>query len=267
MFAHLGAERAFAPVCASGRVGAGQHWGETVAAGVVWQGGRLRADGVVALVGAGPTGSEALDACLSRSRAAVAADGGAETLLRVGRPPDAVIGDLDSLPRGLGLPPERVLRLDGQDDTDFEKCMGRIDAPLVLGAGFLGGRMDHALAALGALARGRGADARADGGAWPPCVLVGEDDIAFAVPERIRIELPPGCRVSLFPMAPSAARSTGLEWPLDGLALAPMGRVGTSNRATGPVEIETVQPGLLCLLPPDRLDAAIAALAPALAPV
>ena len=228
-----------------------------MAAGVDWQGGRLRAGGTVALVGAGPAGRAALDACLSRAVACVAADGGAATLTAAGRTPDAVIGDLDSLPEGHGVPAERVLRLDGQDDTDFEKCMDRIDAPLVLGAGFLGGRADHALAALGALARGRGAG----GAAWPPCILVGEADLAFALPPRIDLDLPPGCRVSLFPMAPMAARSTGLEWPLDGLALAPMGRVGTSNRARGPVVLETVQPGLLCLLPPDRLDNAIAALA------
>ena len=210
----------------------------------------------MALVGAGPATGEALSACLTRSRAAVAADGGAAALLAAGHMPDAVIGDLDSLPHGHGVTPARVLRLDGQDDTDFEKCMDRIDAPLVLGAGFLGGRTDHALAALGALARGRGSVT------WPPCILVGGADIAFALPPRIRIDLPPGCRVSLFPMAPMAARSTGLEWPLDGLALAPAGRVGTSNRALGPVEIRTFQPGLLCLLPPAELDAAIAALAP-----
>ena len=262
MCATLGVEDAFGPEWAPEGVRAGQDWGETVAADAVWQDGRLRAGRTVALVGAGPVEGRALGACLSRAGAVVAADGGAEALLRAGRVPDAVIGDLDSLSDGHGIPPERVLRLDGQDDTDFEKCMDRIDAPLVLGAGFLGGRADHALAALGALSRGRGA-----AGNWPPCILVGEADIAFALPPRLRIDLPPGCRVSLFPMAPMAARSTGLEWPLDGLALAPMGRVGTSNRATGPVTLETFQPGLLCLLPPEALDAAVAALATAAGPV
>ena len=84
----------------------------------------------------------------------------------------------------------------------------------------------------------------------------------FAVPPRIELPLAPGCRVSLFPMAPLSARSEGLEWPLDGLALAPSGRVATSNRATGPVRIAPDAPGLLCLLPADRLDVVIRALAP-----
>ena len=223
-----------------------------------WRDGCLRAEGAVALVGAGPVDGDALTACLSRTGAVMAADGGAAVLMAAGRMPDAVVGDLDSLPRPHGIPAERVLRLHGQDDTDFEKCMDRIDAPLVLGCGFLGGRTDHALAAMGALARGRNRAGRQ----WAPAVLVGAHDVVFAVPRRLRLDLPPGCTVSLFPMAPLVARSEGLEWPLDGLALAPAGRVATSNRATGPVEIECLSPGLLCLLPADRLDAAAAALAP-----
>ena len=239
-----------------------QFHGETVTATATWQDGRIRADGAVALVGAGPVDATTLAAVLSRTVAAVAADGGAAPLLRQGRVPDAVIGDLDSLPDGAGLPPARVLRVGGQDDTDFEKCMDRIDAPLVLGAGFLGGRIDHALAALGALARGRGAYGRR----WPPCILLGARDAAFALPPDLTLDLPAGCRVSLFPMSPLSARSEGLLWPVDGLALAPMGRVGTSNQATGRVRIRPDQPGCLCLIPAGQLDAAIRALAPGAGP-
>ena len=240
-----------------------------------WRDGRLAAQGPVALVGAGPAAAGEIDACLSRAVAVVAADGGAAALMAAGRVPDAVMGDLDSLPPGHAIPPDRLLRLGGQDDTDFEKCMDRIEAPLVLGAGFLGGRIDHALAALGALARRSpwgGPDrtglphVRSGLGVWPPCILVGASDLAFAVPRLLQLDLPPGCRVSLFPMAPVAARSAGLEWPLDGLALAPSGRVATSNRATGPVTLETFGPGLLCLLPSRHLDDAAAALAPGAPP-
>ena len=220
--------------------------------------GTVIAEGAVALVGAGPAGSGPLAACLSRAGVVVAADGGAAAALAAGRTPDAVIGDLDSLPPGCAVPPGRIHRVAGQDDTDFEKCMDRIEAPIVLGAGFLGGRADHALAALGALARGRSSRGRP----WPPAILVGTEDVVFAVPPRIELPLAPGCRVSLFPMAPLSARSEGLEWPLDGLALAPSGRVATSNRATGPVRIAPDAPGLLCLLPADRLDVVIRALAP-----
>ena len=203
-------------------------------------------DGPVALVGAGPP--DGLEAALSRAGRVVAADGGAAASLAAGRVPDAVIGDLDSLDAAsrAAIPAERIHRMGGQDDTDFEKCLKRIRAPLVLAAGFLGGRADHALAALGALPR------------FPRCVLVGAEDCVRALPEgETRLDLPPGGRVSLFPLVPVTGRSEGLEWPIDGLALSPTGRVGTSNRATGPVRLAMHGPGCLLILPAEALDAMI----------
>ena len=206
----------------------------------------------VALVGAGPVTPEALRACLSRSGAAVAADGGAGALLAAGRVPDAVVGDLDSLSPSdrAGVPRARVHRVAEQDSTDFEKCLTRIEAPLVLATGFLGGRADHALAALSVLARGVG----------PRCVLVsGEDAIAHAR-SGIALDVARGTRVSLFPMAPVAGRSEGLRWPIEGLAFAPAGRVGTSNEATGPVRLAFEGPGMLVIVPRAALDALVAGL-------
>ena len=208
----------------------------------------LASGGPVALVGGGPP--DGLVAALSRAGPVVAADGGgAAHCLRAGRVPDAVIGDLDSLDPALraALPADRLHRVAGQDDTDFEKCLARIDAPLVIGAGFLGGRVDHALAALGALVR------------FPSCVLVGEEDCVRALPAgAASFEAPKGRRVSLFPLARVTGRSEGLEWPLDGLVLEPAGRVATSNRAVGPVRLRMDGPGALLMLPAEALDAMIA---------
>lgn len=221
------------------------------------RGDRLRSDRPVALVGAGPAPEAALSACLARAGMAVAADGGARWLLAAGRMPDMVIGDLDSFEPG-EVPQDRVLHVAGQDDTDLEKCLSRIDAPLVLGAGFLGGRIDHGLAAMNALAA-----RAADGGR--PCILVGEQDAAFALPSRLEIALPAGTRVSLFPMAPLRGRSDGLRWEIDGLDFAPWGRIGTSNRIadgrSGAV-IAMDGPGMIGIVPAGHLDAVIAALAP-----
>ncbi|PRY94697.1 thiamine diphosphokinase [Hasllibacter halocynthiae] len=202
----------------------------------------------VALVGAGPP--DGLRAVLSRAGPVVAADGGAAACLAAGRVPDAVIGDLDSLDGAAraAIPAGRVHRIATQDDTDFEKAMAHVRAPLVLGAGFLGGRVDHALAALGALPRLR------------PCILVGLEDCACALPAgETRLDLPPGTRVSLFPMGPVTGTSEGLEWPIDGLALRPAGRVGTSNRAKGPVRLRMDGAGCLLILPAAALDAMIGA--------
>ena len=213
----------------------------------------LRSRRGVTLVGAGPVAREALGECLARAPGAVAADGGAGPLLAAGRVPDAVIGDLDSLasPDRARIPGGRIHRIAEQDSTDFEKCLVRIEAPLVLAVGFLGGRTDHALAALSVLARGVG----------PRCVLVSETDAVCHAPGRLDLHLAAGARVSLFPMAPVAGRSEGLRWPIGGIAFAPAGRVGTSNEALGgAVRLLFSGPGMLVIVSRADLGALLAGL-------
>lgn len=209
-------------------------------------------DRPVTLVGAGPVEADVLEDCLSRGPVAVAADGGARALLAAGRVPDAVIGDLDSLDvrDRAAVPPGRLHRVAEQDTTDFEKCLLRIDAPLVLSTGVLGGRADHAMAALSVIARGVG----------PPCVVVSGEDAACHVPAGLALDLAAGARVSLFPMAPVTGRSEGLRWPIEGIGFAPGGRIGTSNEAVGPVRLAMDGPGMLVIVPRGDLDALIAGL-------
>jgi thiamine pyrophosphokinase len=181
----------------------------------------------------------------------IAADGGAGSALDLGLLIDSVIGDLDSLDQPtrdrLGRTP--IIHDRDQDTTDFEKCLARIDAPLVIGAGFVGGRLDHTLAVLSALVSRTDTDV----------VLLGPSDVIFPTRRGLRLDLPPGTRVSLYPMGPVRGRSTGLEWPIVGLDLSPSGRVATSNRATGPVTVEAEGP-LLAILPLGCLRQAVDAL-------
>ncbi len=203
---------------------------------------RLRYDAPVLLVGGGPLDAELVHGVAARTTGIVAADGGADGLAALGLRPDAVIGDLDSLqdPAGWGDVP--VHHVDDQDSTDFEKCLQRIAAPLVLATGFTGARIDHQLAAMSTLV------------AHPGRVLIVDPvDICFRWRAGLRLDVAAGTRVSLFPMGPVRGRSTGLRWPIDGLELTPAGRVGTSNVATGPVEVEASGP-LLGILPRDWLD-------------
>ena len=211
--------------------------------------------GAVTLVGAGECTDNVLSAALARAGCIVAADGGAGRVMALGHLPDAVIGDMDSLSPGLAteVPPDRVHRIDEQDSTDFDKALRHIAAPLVLGYGFLGARLDHQLAAMTVLA------ARCD----RRCILVGEADVVALCPPRLRLDLAPETRVSLFPLAPVTARSDGLRWPVEGLDFAPAGRIGTSNRANGAVTLEVVAPEMLLILPAACLNALQAALADA----
>ncbi|MCA0870037.1 thiamine diphosphokinase [Seohaeicola saemankumensis] len=206
----------------------------------------------VTLIGGGSLGAGDLDTALKRAPLLVAADGGAAQALAAGRMPEAVIGDFDSLDARTRaqIPDGRLFPIHEQDSTDFDKALRSIRAPLVLGVGFLGARIDHQLAAFGVLARQVG----------PACVLLGPEEVVFHAPRSVRLALAPGDVVSLFPMAPVTGRSEGLKWPIDGLSLSPVGRVGTSNRALGPVRIEVDGAGLLVIVPRRALDAVIAGL-------
>lgn len=181
----------------------------------------------------------------------VAADGGADRALELGRMPDWVIGDLDSVSdRGrAAVPPDRLLHVAEQDSTDFVKCLTRIKAPVVMAVGFAGLRLDHTLAALTALVAqdvGR-------------VIMIASDDVIFAAPPRVTLPLMPGTRVSLYPMGPARGTSSGLEWPIDDIDFAPGGRVGTSNRATGLVSLR-IQGKMLVILPRECLGTVLTAL-------
>lgn len=211
----------------------------------------VASDVPVTLIGGAGAAAPEFDWALGVAPRLVAADGGARVALAAGRVPEAVIGDLDSLTREdrARLAATAIHRVAEQDSTDFAKCLARIAAPLVVGLGFLGARLDHTLAALNALARHDGA-----------CLLAGPKDVAFHVPRRVVLDLPVGSRLSIFPMAPVTGRSRGLEWPIDRLVLAPSGRIGTSNRVAGPVEVEFDGPGAVVILPLAARDAALEAL-------
>lgn len=220
------------------------------------EGAMLRSGAGVTVIGGGAVLAGELEAALAIAPALVAADGGADRALALGRVPDLVLGDLDSLSDAarLRIPAGRIHLIAEQDSTDFTKCLRRIDAPFVLAVGFAGLRLDHTLAALSAMAAG---------GAMPvsmpksmPVILLAAEDVVFLAPPRLDLDLPPGTRLSLWPMGPARGRSTGLEWPIDGLEFAPAARVGTSNRVVGPVTL-CIEGQMLVLLPRTCLAAAL----------
>ncbi len=202
------------------------------------------------LVGPTDVSSEVFDAIWTGNRKVVAADGGAARALEFGTLPDAVIGDFDSFQPDTRIASALLHKVAEQDSTDFEKCLDRIEAPLVLAVGFLGDRTDHSLAVLSTLVQ------RPPGG----CVLIGTHDVIVHCPARLSLDLPQGTRVSLFPLTAVTGRSTGLHWPIESIAFDPMGRIGTSNVATGPVDLEFDGPGMLLSLPPAVLPRLLEAL-------
>ncbi len=207
----------------------------------------------VTLIGGGQVLPDDIAEARALAPTCVAADGGADRALAAGITPEAVIGDMDSLSAETRavLPEGALHHIAEQDSTDFDKALRSIDAPAILAVGFAGRRVDHTLAAFHTLVM------RPE----TACVMLCERDVVFLCPPRLSLAMAPGTRVSLFPMAAVTGRSRGLEWPIDGLAFAPDGTSGTSNRATGDLYLEMDAPGMLCILPRRFLPAVTVQLA------
>ena len=205
----------------------------------------------VTLLGGADVSEVVLNTTLSLAPTLVAVDGGANALVGGARRPHAVIGDFDSLSDEARAEFSDLLHeVSEQETTDFDKALRNVDAPLVIALGVSGGRIDHELAGLNVLVRNPDR----------PCIALGGETLTFLCPPGIRLSLAGGALVSLFPMAETRVRSSGLRWGTDGLILSPGGRVGTSNMATGPVTLEPDGPGLLVILEANALNDAAEAL-------
>jgi thiamine pyrophosphokinase len=206
----------------------------------------------ITIVGGAHFSQRLLLESLKRAPVVYAADGGANLCMQYGCQPKQVIGDLDSLSPSLRseLDPSRVIHVPEQDTTDFEKLLIRVDAPFMLAVGFMGGRIDHQMAVQTVLTAY----------AHRKIICVGDEDVMFVSPPEIDLPLDAGTRISLYPMAPVQARSTGLYWPTDGLSFAPDGQIGTSNKATRHVTLLPSAPCMLVVLSKTCLDIAIDAM-------
>ncbi len=213
----------------------------------------VESSGAITLVGGGALPRRDLDLAMARAPRLVAADGGANRLVDWGLLPEAVIGDMDSLRADVraALPTRIIHEIAEQDTTDFDKALRSVRSSLVLAVGFQGARLDHGLAVLAALVTQ----------ARQPCIVIGATDIVFHAPPLLELEMRSGDRLSLFPMSRVTGCSTGLRWPIDGINFAPDGMIGTSNQVVArKVLLQFDAPGMLVILPRQRLDAAIAAL-------
>ncbi|KQI67303.1 hypothetical protein AN189_16210 [Loktanella sp. 3ANDIMAR09] len=194
----------------------------------------------ITLIGGADIADETLNMCLRVAPSVVAADGGADRLVVTGIPPLAVIGDMDSLSAQARATHRDVIHaVSEQDTTDFEKCLTRITAPVVLAAGFLGARLDHTLATLATLARLQAHHV----------VLVSDSEVCVLARQgRSRIAVTPQTRVAVMPLGAATVSSTGLVWDMDALGLAPDAVVSSSNRAQAEhVTLDVAGPVLITL--------------------
>ncbi|MDD5713078.1 MAG: thiamine diphosphokinase [Smithellaceae bacterium] len=162
----------------------------------------------------------------------ICADRGAAYCYRLGIVPEIIIGDMDSLPKGM----QEFFASQGSELSRFPAEKKETDTELALQRAFLmkpgevwvfgalGNRIDHSLANISLLARGEEAGI--------PVRLVDEWCEVFLVSGSCMIEGKPGETVSLFPYAERASgiNLTGFEYGLsDGVF--ELGRpYGISNR-------------------------------------
>ncbi len=181
----------------------------------------------------------------------IGADGGTVHCLALGRHPDVIVGDLDS------VDPREVVRLaamgvqierhpPAKNETDLElalECAQRQGADEVLLLGALGGRLDQTLGNLLILVQRE----------WPFALLIGEgDQLAQVVRsgELLHLRAPVSGTVSVIPLSATVTgiTYTGLEYPLIDATLHLGSTRGMSNVvAVLPATIQISQ-GLLLVV-------------------
>lgn len=207
---------------------------------------------VVVVTGSAPLHPVAV-AALPDNALILAADGGLDHALAAGLQPAGLVGDLDSVtPEGLAWATEHatIARHDpAKDQTDTELTLAiAVDlnpAVLTLIAGG-GDRVDHTLAALGALGHPALTGVpvlEAWWGAQRIRVLHGPGRATFT-------ELPLGTTISLLATHGTCdgVGAAGVRWPLEQFQLEPLVGRGVSNETTAPTVTVSVSTGVLTVV-------------------
>ena len=156
----------------------------------------------------------------------ICADGGANTAVRFNCVPDLIIGDLDSIKKETLAVFSKVAvkKLKNQNSTDLEKAQTvairkKCYDIIVLGA--TGGRLDHAIGNLSALAK---FSTKAH------ITFIDNAGKFFSVNHSIEFSLPRGTIISLLPLSRCSGIVTkGLRWNLKNESLELGVRESTSN--------------------------------------
>ena len=208
---------------------------------------------VVVVTGASPLRPRAL-AAGPADALIVAADGGLDHARAAGLTPEVLVGDLDSVtPTSLAWATthgEVVRHPTDKDATDTELALAYAvsqspERILLIAGG--GDRIDHAMAAIGALGAPGLGDIPVVEAWW------GDDEVFVARPPRtVTLPHPPGTTFSVLAMhGPcEGVTVTGARWPLAGVELAPLVGLGVSNEvAHTPVTVASTSGTLTVIVP------------------
>ncbi len=185
----------------------------------------------------------------------IAADGGTRLCSAAGVTPDVVVGDLDSLDaetvatiRSKGIPVIEYAA--DKEDTDLDLALTearRRGVGQVTVCAAFSGRLDHTLAAVGALARA--ADLR------PRVSEPGQDGWLLDSHHRAELAIgPSGSTFSVVSLGEGAVVSvSGARWPLHYASLGALSSLGISNRVEGGESHVRVHEGAVLVMVSDSV--------------
>lgn len=182
-------------------------------------------------------------ALVKEANIVICADGGANTALKFGITPDAIVGDFDSIHAEALVKFRKVPTFEDRDDetTDLEKAISwaiKAKHIHVVVVGASGRRLDHTIGNLGVIAK-----------FYPDAIVRFVDDIGelLYVGKELTFEASKGDVVSLVPLGRCEGIITqGLKYALEGETLELGLREGTSNVVVAsPVTIKVKKGHLL----------------------
>ena len=194
----------------------------------------------IMLIGGGLFKEKDIEENIEFANFIIAVDGGANKLKNT--LPKYIIGDLDSLKnkkkwlkKGV-----KLLKVEEQSTTDFEKSLYSFNSSLYICIGFTGKRMDHFLSVCSSLIKFSEKN----------IILISKRDVIFSLPERFEINLPTGARISLIPFVDKIKlNSSGLKWNLKNLKFNFSNNISISNQTVNEkVIINTSKRGVLIII-------------------
>jgi thiamine pyrophosphokinase len=176
----------------------------------------------------------------------IAADGGTRHALALGRTPNVIVGDLDSLPANFEISKfdnEVVLYPKDKNETDLELAIQHalsLNPEQVLILAALGGRLDQTLGNIALISNPQPLTIRLDDGI----------EEVFFCRDKCEINGAAGDLVSLIPWQGEVmgVRTTDLKWPLRDEVLYPHKTRGISNEMLGDTAAVQISSGSLLVV-------------------
>jgi thiamine pyrophosphokinase len=181
---------------------------------------------------------------IKKANIIIAADGGADSCIRLGINPDHVIGDFDSIsPRAKNKFKNILIHDKNQNTTDLEKAISlanKLNCTRLTIIGAIGSRIDHTLSNIISLSRSK---AHSE--------IIDEANTVFLAEKELKLKGKKNDIVSVIPISKVAGLSyTGLKWkPKSGNVDS--GWIGVSNRMTGTDAVIRLKSGKIIVIKPN----------------